>query len=88
MSKNRGTFFPSPFRDVFVQSAATTWYFESTNWNAARKQNKKLRSFRSHVSDFHIALFVVVVVAVVELVGCLRPERDKPTKPVSKNESA
>lgn len=27
-------------------------------------------------SDFHVTLFVVVVVTVIELVGCLRPEKE------------
>lgn len=34
---------------------------------------RKQRTSAGRSSDFHIALFVVVVIAVVELVRCLRP---------------
>lgn len=35
---------------------------------------EKLRPSHSHGSNFHVTLFVVVVVTIVELIGRLRPE--------------
>lgn len=48
--------------------------FGGCSWCKQKIAREKLRSSRSRGSNFHVALFVVVVVAVVELVGCLRPE--------------